>query len=149
MVNTQEPIECYTTDFGSAYVYPLPNSVPIFNMTTTPQTPIAGKNITFNFTNVLKDKLTTEYKIDIVFRSTPTSYKYSQKICIGNNTFCPIPAGKKYEIIVEITMPEDIDIPSLSIYPYIFYKIDNNSYNGLGCACYTVYSAMYCLDWPA
>ncbi|CAG8742190.1 4178_t:CDS:1, partial [Racocetra fulgida] len=113
------------------YVYPFPNSEPILNMTTTPQTPIAGKNITFYFTSVLRDDLTTEYKFDIVFWCAPASYKYSQKLCIGNNTFCPIPAGKNYEIIVEITMPEDIDIPTLVVFPSIFYKIDDHSYKAL------------------
>ncbi|CAG8471431.1 22810_t:CDS:2, partial [Cetraspora pellucida] len=104
-------------------------------MTTTPRTPTAGKNITFSFTSVLPDTLTSEYNFEIVVTSLSylfPLYKYSQKICIGNNNLCPIPAGTRVEVIIEIMLPEDLYIPSLFIFPEIV-----NNYNCLGCACYS------------
>ncbi|CAG8732068.1 8591_t:CDS:1, partial [Racocetra fulgida] len=118
-------VGCYI-GYGTKCDAIFPESVPLIDMVTS-QAPIAGQNITFNLTNVLLNgSLTTEHHIDIILESQPNLVKYSQQICIGNNTWCPIPTEKTVEIIVEITVPDYFDVSTFSVYLSNFYKIDND-----------------------
>ncbi|CAG8788644.1 10690_t:CDS:1, partial [Cetraspora pellucida] len=84
-------------------------------LTFDPKLPVAGQTITINITGDFNRPITETTYIYIkllegsYYDKEPIEmYKYYQKLCIGNETLCPISAGKKIEVITDLTIPSDI-----------------------------------------